>query len=132
MQPSVKIGSDAPTGEHFQIELQKTGDSTAHIQFELWHKGHDPAALPPDSNQSFDANDIRASKDSLVCRGSIFIFHPSLTCTINDAQPPKGPFVRVVVGGAPIGNGTHEYPISAADKGKIEQFLSAAKFPPIG
>jgi hypothetical protein len=125
MALSVTVNSTSQDGTDFTITITKTGSDTGSIAILTTESG-------ASHTDSYDVYAVRASANTLTCTTTIIFFHPTLTCQVDDTQPPGAATVTVTVANAPAHNGSTPYQISSADAANIKQFLAAAAFPPLG
>ena len=126
MPLSVSVNSVAPNGTTFTIAIAKTGSDTVDIKIITTHSG-------VSHTDPYEAYDVRANATKLTCMTTVYgIFHPTVTCEVDDTQPPGAATVIVTVANAPAYNGATNFQISTADGAKIKQFIAAAAFPKLG
>jgi hypothetical protein len=115
---AVTVNATAPDGTTNQIALTKTGPDTGTATI---------------ANHQFKLRDIHANGDGtgIVCTADV-LSSPTVTVTVHSASPPKKPFLRVAITGTPFGimDSTTNYTVTAADLGKLQQFIVASAFPP--
>jgi hypothetical protein len=124
MTSSVSVDSISADGTGFTIKIAKTGSDTANIAILTNQNG-------ASHTDAYDVFDVKTSTTTLACTATVFFFHPTVTCKVDDTQAPGAATVTVTVANAPAHNGATNYKISAADGGKITEFIAAAGFPPL-
>jgi hypothetical protein len=124
MTLSVTVDSVSQDGTKFTITIAKTGADTANIAILTTEGG-------ASHTDSYDVYDVKANATSLTCTTTVFFFHPTVACEVDDTRPPGAATVTVTVANAPAHNGSTDYQISSAQGANIEQFLAAAAFPPL-
>jgi hypothetical protein len=125
MALTVTVDSTSQDGADFTITITKTGSDTGSIAIKTTEGG-------ASHTDSYDVYAVKASAMMLTCTTTVFWFHPTLSCQVDDARPQGAATVTVTVANAPAHNGPTNYQTSSADAANIKQFLSAAAFPPLG
>ena len=125
MTLSVTVNSTSQDGTDFTITITKTGSDTGNISILTTEGG-------ASHTDSYDVYGVRASAMALACTTTVFWFHPTLTCQVDDTHPAGAATVTVTVANAPAHNGSTPYQVSSTDAANIKQFLAAAAFPPLG
>jgi hypothetical protein len=125
MTLSVTVDSTSQDGTDFTITITKTGSDTGNIAILTTEGG-------ASHNDSYDVYGVRASAMALTCTTTVFWFHPTLACQVDDTHLAGAATVTVTVANAPAHNGATSYQVSSTDAANIKQFLAAAAFPPLG
>ena len=118
---TVMVSSTSADGIEFAITIRKTGPDTATITIT---KEGDA------QTDNYNVFSVKSNTTTLFCTAAIFFFRPTVTCRLDETQPPGAATVSVTVASAPAHNGTTNYKVSGADGAKIRQFIAAAAFPP--
>lgn len=121
---SVTVDSVSPNGTDFKINLVKTGPDTATIIIITSSRG-------VAHTDEYGVFDVKANPTTLTCTTTVFFFHPTVTCVVDDARPLGAATVTITVANAPAHNGATDYAISASDGANIKRFIAAAAFPRI-
>jgi hypothetical protein len=133
MRSAVTVESDSATGEHFQLTLEKAANDQGTIRIRSWRSDQHHHIEGPDKDNLVQLYEIRSSEDGsrIVCKGDVFGPDPVVSCTIQDAEPPRPALVRVAINGTlgGLSDGTTEYMIGQVEHDRIKQFVLCAGFP---
>ena len=120
----VTVHSTSADGTPFEISIAKTGDDTADIAFTSEKDG-------VKHTDSYSVHDVQANATTLNCTATFIFWHPKVVCQVDTTRPPGGATVRVTISDAPMGNGSTDYRLSAAEGQSVLDFLAGAGFPGI-
>ena len=90
MTLSVTVNSTSQDGTDFKITITKTGSDTGNISILTTEDG-------ASHTDSYDVYGVRASAMALACTTTVFWFHPTLTCQVDDTHPAGAATVTVTV-----------------------------------